>query len=169
MRKIFIPILNLHHSLSEIVYREYSFRLTTFEIEVISMCCAVFNSFLAFFPTYENWSETFQINILNFLFLPPLFFICFQYTLTLFANLHMLLPWFDMYIFFLLLLFSVGFCRGTKNHNLIDNMNKKLEQTHKKISDVKRKCTETAKTCLQMHAENVSKGKKKWILVPLVQ
>lgn len=50
-------------------------------------------------------------------------------------------------------------CRGTKNHNLIDNMNKKLEQTHKKISAVKRKCTETAKTCLQMHVENVSKKK----------
>lgn len=49
-------------------------------------------------------------------------------------------------------------CRGTKNHNLIDNMNKKLEQTHKKISDVKRKCTETAKTCLQMHVENVSRA-----------
>lgn len=47
--------------------------------------------------------------------------------------------------------------RGTKNHNLIDNMNMKLAQTQKKISDVKRKCTETAKTCLQMHAaENVS-------------
>lgn len=56
----------------------------------------------------------------------------------------------------------VGVCRGTKNHNLIDNMNKKLEQTRKKISDVKRKCTETAKTCLQMHVENVSR--KKWIL-----
>lgn len=50
-------------------------------------------------------------------------------------------------------------CRGTKNHNLIDNMNMKLAQTQKKISDVKRKCTETAKTCLQMHAaENVSKA-----------
>lgn len=50
-------------------------------------------------------------------------------------------------------------CRGTKNHNLIDNMNKKLEQTHKKISDVKRKCTETAKTCLKMHV-----SRKKFLL-----
>jgi hypothetical protein len=63
-----------------------------------------------------------------------------------------------MYIIFFF--FSGGdVCRGTKNHNLIDNMNKKLEQTHKKISDVKRKCTETAKTCLQMHVGNVSRKK----------
>lgn len=46
------------------------------------------------------------------------------------------------------------FVRETRNHNLID---KKLAQTNKKIVDVKRKCTEATKHCLQMQLENVSR------------
>lgn len=46
--------------------------------------------------------------------------------------------------------------RETRNHNLIDNVNKKLAQTNKKLNEVKRKCTETAKHCLQAQFENVS-------------
>jgi hypothetical protein len=37
-------------------------------------------------------------------------------------------------------------------------MHKKLAQTHKKINDVKRKCTEATKQCLQIQFENVSFG-----------
>ncbi|KAG5679242.1 hypothetical protein PVAND_008822 [Polypedilum vanderplanki] len=50
--------------------------------------------------------------------------------------------------------FLLRMIEETKNHNLIDNFNKKLAQTQKKIDEVKRKCTETAKNCLQMHVEN---------------
>ncbi|CAG9800551.1 unnamed protein product [Chironomus riparius] len=50
--------------------------------------------------------------------------------------------------------FLIGMLGETKNHNLIDNLSKKLAQTQKKIDDVKIKCTETAKNCLQMHVEN---------------
>ncbi|XP_070492802.1 uncharacterized protein [Chironomus tepperi] len=50
--------------------------------------------------------------------------------------------------------FLIGMFGETKNHNLIDNLSKKLAQTQKKIDDVKIKCTETAKNCLQMHVEN---------------
>lgn len=46
--------------------------------------------------------------------------------------------------------------RETRNHNLIDDMHKKLAQTNKKLNDVKRKCTTTAKQCLQVQLENVS-------------
>lgn len=46
--------------------------------------------------------------------------------------------------------------RETRNHSLIDNMHKKLAQTNKKISDVKRTCTEATKHCLEVQIENVS-------------
>lgn len=46
-------------------------------------------------------------------------------------------------------------------------MHQKLAQTNKKLNDVKRKCTETAKQCLQMQFENVSEKffpcRKKWV------
>lgn len=47
--------------------------------------------------------------------------------------------------------------RGTHNHNLIDNVQKKLEQTNKKLSEVKRKCTKATKHCLKMQMESVSR------------
>lgn len=47
--------------------------------------------------------------------------------------------------------------RGTNNHHLIDNVQKKLEQTNKKLCEVKRKCTKAAKHCLKMQMESVSR------------
>lgn len=141
-----------------------SFRLTTFEIEVISICYAVLNSphpSCSFFLSFESLygEQTFQINILNFLFLPLFLYVMLHIYKCIFANLHITCSCWYNHLSICTYNFFSDICRGTKNHNLIDNMNKKLEQTHKKISDVKRKCTETAKTCLQMHVENVSKKK----------
>lgn len=51
--------------------------------------------------------------------------------------------------------FLKGVIEETKNHNLIDNMHKKLAQTNKKINDVKRKCMDATRHCLQIQFENL--------------
>lgn len=131
-----------------------SLRLTTLEIEVISTCYVMRFSKLHHPLSLSTspplcWMRT---NFSNQYF--KLFFLFLSSSSSYIhwqpLILSIAIDMYNIWDFFLVL------NRGTKNHNLIDNMNKKLEQTHKKISDVKRKCTETAKTCLQMHVENVS-------------
>lgn len=47
--------------------------------------------------------------------------------------------------------------RGTNNRHLIDSMHMKLEQTNKKLGEVKSKCTKAVKSCLRMQMESVSR------------
>lgn len=60
-------------------------------------------------------------------------------------------------IWLLSLLVSSRPLRGTNNRHLIDSMHMKLEQTNKKLGEVKSKCTKAVKSCLRMQMESVSR------------